>query len=88
MPSLLGGFAKATAEGFIDQGNAEYRRRAYMDLISVVLAHVFAVVIMSFVGKLLWNGVIVDLFSFAKPARSIWQIVGLMVFVSLLMPGY
>jgi len=72
----------------MDQGNAEHRRRAYMSFVSVTLTFIFAIVILSFVGKLLWNGVIVDLFSFAKPARSIWQILGLMIFVSLLMPVY
>jgi len=88
MPSLIGGFARATAEGFMDQGNAEYRRRAYMDFVTVVLSYVFAIVVLSFIGKFLWNGVIVDLFSFAKPMRSIWQILGLMIFISLLLPGY
>jgi hypothetical protein len=29
---------------------------------------------------------VVDLFSFAKPARSFWQIIGLMLFVSLVHP--
>ena len=88
MPSLIGGFAKAAAEGFMDQGNAEHRRRAYMEFVSIILTYILAIVILSFVGKLLWNGVVVDLFSFAKPARSIWQILGLMIFVSLLMPAY
>ena len=30
-----------------------------------------------------WNNIIVDLFSFAKPARTIWQILGLMIFWTL-----
>jgi ABC-type multidrug transport system permease subunit len=88
MPSLIGGACRAGVEGFLDQGNAEHRRRAYMDFLSVVVTYVIAITILSFVGKLLWNGVIVDLFSFAKPARSIWQILGLMIFVSLLLPAY
>ena len=88
MPSLIGGACRAGVEGFLDQGNAEYRRRAYMDLASVVLTYVIAILVLSFVGKLLWNEIIVDLFSFAKPARSIWQILGLMIFVSLLIPSY
>ena len=32
------------------------------------------------------SNVVVDLFEFAKPARSFWQILGLMVFVSLIRP--
>ena len=88
MPSLIGGASRAAVEGFLDQGNAEHRRRAYMDFVSVVLTYIVAIVVLSFIGKLLWNEVIVDIISFAKPARSIWQILGLMIFVSLLFPAY
>ena len=81
---LLQGASRAAVEGFASLGNAEYRRQAYMDFTSMAIAFVIAVVILGFVGKFLWNGVIVDLFSFAKPVRSVWQILGLMVFVSLI----
>jgi hypothetical protein len=37
-------------------------------------------------GKWLWNTVVVDLIGFAKPARSFWQILGLMIFMSLIRP--
>jgi len=30
--------------------------------------------------------VVVELISFAKPARSFWQIIGLMIFISLVHP--
>jgi hypothetical protein len=36
------------------------------------------------VGKWLWNNVIIDLFTIAKPVRSIWQILGLMIFLALI----
>jgi hypothetical protein len=88
MPSLIGGASRAAVEGFLDQGNAEYRRRAYMDFVSVVLTYIVSIVVLSFIGKLLWNEVVVDIISFAKPARSFWQILGLMIFVSLLFPAY
>ena len=74
---------KAAVEGFLDSGSAEYRRRAYIDFTTYLIAFIVTLVILGFVGKFLWNGVVVDLFSFAKPARSVWQILGLMVFVSL-----
>ena len=69
----------------MDLGNAERRRETYVDFVAAVLAFILAMIILSFVGKLLWNGVVTDLFTFAKPARSIWQILGLMIFVSLIM---
>ena len=39
------------------------------------------------VGKYLWNNVMVDLFSFAKPVKSVWQLLGLAILVSLFHPG-
>jgi hypothetical protein len=81
---LLTAAARAGVEGFSSIGGSEYKRQAYMDFTSMVISFVIAVVILGFVGKLLWNGVIVDMVSFAKPVRSVWQILGLMVFVSLI----
>ena len=85
MPNVLNAAVKAGVEGFLDTGNAEYRRRAYMDFATTLLVFIITFVILGFIGKFLWNGVIVDLFSFAKPARSVWQILGLMIFASLLL---
>ncbi len=82
---MLGSVCKAAVEGFMDLGNAERRRETYVDFVSALLAFILAIIILSFVGKLLWNGVVTDLFTFAKPARSIWQILGLMVFTSLML---
>ena len=84
MTGLLGATTKAAVEGFLATGNAEYRRTAYVDFTSMVIAFIIALVILGFVGKFLWNGVVVDMFSFAKPVKSVWQILGLMVFVSLI----
>jgi len=39
------------------------------------------------VGKYLWNGVLVELLPFVKPAKSIWQILGLSILISLIAPG-
>jgi hypothetical protein len=83
MSGVLNAAVKAGVEGFLDSGNAEHRRRAYIDFTTMILVFILTLVILGFVGKFLWNGIIVDLFTFAKPARSVWQILGLMVFVSL-----
>ena len=84
--SLISAASKATVEGFVGTFSAEKRRDAYVDFVSFVVAFFIAMVILGFLGKWLWNEVIVDLFSFAKPARSFWQIIGLMLFTSLLAP--
>jgi hypothetical protein len=39
------------------------------------------------VGKYLWNGVLISLFPFVKPAKSIWQILGLSILIGLIAPG-
>ena len=83
MSGIVGSTCKAAVEGFLDVGSADKRRETYANFLAALLAFVVALVILAFVGKLLWNGVITDLFTFAKPARSIWQILGLMIFVSL-----
>ena len=86
MSGVLAASCKAAVEGFLDTGNVEQRRRAYVEFATVVLAFIVALVILGFIGKYLWNGVVCDLISFAKPAKSLWQIVGLMIFVSLIRP--
>jgi len=74
------------AEGFVSNGNVSQKRDAYMQFIVTLITFIIAVLLLSLFGKLLWNSVIVDLFSFAKPAKSIWQILGLMVFIGLVLP--
>jgi hypothetical protein len=84
--SLVNAAAKATVEGFVGTMSSEKRRDAYVDFLAVVMAFALSLVILGFIGKYLWNNVVVDLFAFAKPAKSFWQIVGLMIFVSLIRP--
>ena len=77
---------KAVVEGFAGSSDSKERRNAYVDFISFILSFLLAILILGFVGKLLWNEVIVELISVAKPARSVWHIVGLLLFVSLIHP--
>jgi hypothetical protein len=37
------------------------------------------------VGKFLWNTTVAELFTFARPVQSVWQIIGLM---SLMRSGW
>lgn len=85
--SVISSAARAAVEGFTSTNQDPVKRRdVYMQLLSVLLAFIVALVILGFVGQLLWNNVVMDLFSFAKPARSVWQIIGLMIFISLIRP--
>ena len=76
--------AKATIEGFTGLQSSEKRRDAYVEFVSMILAFVVALVIIGFVGKYLWNNIVVELVSVARPARSTWQIIGLMIFMGLM----
>ena len=83
--SAIFSVARAAVEGFADTA-PNVKREVYADSVAVLMAFIVAFVILAFVGKLLWNNVICDLFSFAKPARSFWQIIGLMLFINLIRP--
>ena len=84
--SLVGAAAKATVEGFIGTNSSEHRRDTYVEFLAAFIGFILALVILGFVGKYLWNNVIIELFTIAKPAKSFWQIVGLMLFVLLVRP--
>ena len=40
-----------------------------------------------FFGKYLWNNVLVTLVPAVRPAKSVWQILGLALLISLMTPG-
>jgi hypothetical protein len=83
---LINVATRAAVEGFTGTQNSQSRRDAYVEFVAFILAFILSLVLLGFLGKWLWNEVVVDLFSFAKPARSLWQIVGLMFFVSIVNP--
>ena len=83
--SALSSACRAAVEGFADTA-PNTKREVYADTVAVLLSFVVAFIVLAFVGKLLWNNVIVELFSFAKPAKSFWHIIGLMIFLNLVRP--
>ena len=82
----LATLTKAAIEGFTGKSESKERRNAYVDFLAFLLAFLLSVIILGFIGKLLWNEVVVELFSIAKPARSVWHILGLMLFTNLIIP--
>jgi len=74
---------RAGLESFVNPDSSQTVNQSLIEFVAVLLAFIIALVILSLIGKLLWNGVVVDLFSFARPAKSFWQVLGLFVFVSL-----
>ena len=84
MPNMLNSAVRASLEGFVGGEDSKEKRNSYVDLAAVLITFILALLILSLIGKLLWNGVIVDLFDCVRPAKSFMQILGLFVFVSLL----
>lgn len=75
----------ARTETFESQTGIGYAP-ARLALVSVLTALiVFAIIL--FVGKFLWNNVLHELVPAIKPAKSVWQILGLAILISLMHPG-
>ena len=51
--------------------------------VAIILLIIYVVIIL-FIGKFLWNVVLVKLVSIARPADSIWEILGLALLLCLL----
>lgn len=60
------------------------KRELYKQVIASILALVISILIVAFIGKWLWNSTVAELFTFTRPVRSVWQIIGLMLFIALL----
>jgi hypothetical protein len=58
-------------------------RVALVSFITVVI--ILALIL--FAGKWLWNNILLALVPGVKPAKSVWQILGLSILISLLAPG-
>ena len=79
------GFVGGVVQGFANPENSKEKKDGYVQLVVVLLTFFISLVILSLIGKLLWNSVVVDLVSVARPAKSFWQILGLYVFTAILL---
>jgi hypothetical protein len=82
---MLYDLCRAGVEGMTDMsGSAQGRKDIYKDLVASILSLIIAIIIVAFIGKWLWNNSVAELFTFTRPVRSVWQIIALMLFVSLM----
>jgi hypothetical protein len=88
MSNLLQKLSHAVLEGFTNPSGAETHRKnsIYAEAIVVIVAFLISIAIISLVGLWLWNNSIVPLFTFARPAKSVFEILGLMIFLMLIHP--
>lgn len=75
--------AFANTETFETTNGVSPARGAVVSLITVLI--IFALILL--VSKYLWNNVLTALIPGVKPAKSVWQILGLAILISLLHPG-
>ena len=80
---MLFDLCRAGVEGMSDMSGSN-RTEVYKNLVASLLSLVIAISIVAFVGKWLWNNSVAELFTFARPVRSVWQIIALMLFISLI----
>ena len=55
-------------------------KNPFLIIISLLLAEILVL----FLGKWLWNNVVIHLVSSLKPAKSIWEILGLSILIKLI----
>jgi len=80
---MLKDLCRASVEGMTDVSGSNSRRDLYKEVIASILALIISIIIVAFIGKWLWNSTAVELFTVVRPVRSIWQLVGLIILVSL-----
>jgi hypothetical protein len=88
MSSVVNAAMRALVEGFTNPSGSESHRQdpIYAEAIAVILTFFISILIISLLGLWLWNFSVVPLFEFARPAKSVFQILGLMVFLALIHP--
>ena len=78
---MLQGFCRAGIDCMSDSGS---KTDAYKEIIASLFAFIIAIVIIAFIGKWLWNNSVVELFTFARPVKTVWHIIALMLFLTLM----
>lgn len=88
MSTIVNAAMRALLEGFSNPSGSAVHRQApiYAEALAAILTFFIAILIVSLVGLWLWNYSVVPLFEFARPAKSVFHILGLMVFLALVHP--
>ena len=80
---MLRDLCRAGLDCTTDLSGSSSRRESYKDIVATLLSLVLAILIVAFVGKYLWNSTVAELFTIVRPVRSVWQIIGFMILLSL-----
>jgi hypothetical protein len=72
-------------QGFANPENSKEKKEGYIAFVAFLLTFIISLVILSLIGQFLWNSSVVELFTCVRPAKSVWHILGLFLFTSLLL---
>ena len=61
-------------------------RREAMKYVALLITILLWIVLLLLVSKLLWNNVLCDIVTFVKPVKSVFQILGLVILLQLILP--
>uniref|UniRef100_A0A6C0KUB4 Uncharacterized protein n=1 Tax=viral metagenome TaxID=1070528 RepID=A0A6C0KUB4_9ZZZZ len=82
---MLQDLCKAGVECMTDMsGSSTGHGESYKTVIASILSLIVSIIIVSFVGKYLWNASVAELFTVVRPVQSVWQIIALMLLMSLM----
>jgi uncharacterized membrane protein len=72
-------------QGFANPDNSKEKKDGYISFVTFLLTFIISLLILSLIGQFLWNSSIVQLFTCVRPAKSVWDILGLFLFATLLL---
>ena len=76
---------KGLVQGFANPENSKEKKDGYIAFVTFLLTFIISLLILSLIGQFLWNSAVVDLSTCERRAKSVWSILGLFLFSSLLL---
>ena len=83
---MIGKACEAFVTAAISKPGAESAddRYSWVQFVASIIAFIIVMLLVTLFGQFLWNNSVVPLVSFARPATSMWQILGLFLITGLL----
>ena len=84
---MIQGLVYKIQEPFNGGGNMntmQLQSLAIKSPVILILSFIIVELLVIIIGKYIWNNVVVYLIDIAKPAKSIWQILGLSILIKLM----
>ena len=64
--------------------NSQFPEITNKNAFAVILSFIIVELLVLVLGKYIWNNVVVDMVTFARPIRNIWQLLGLSILIKLI----